>query len=1072
VGQPLKLSTFKTAHGSSGTNTLKSGNLVFLWLRFKDPDKKLCDFPAGLEVAVRFQKQGEAAQPDTVEILKDRGETAFPLQGAPGETWTLTLLFQCPQASPRFIVCGAPGSPPSSPPEGQSRLEAAAPAQGRFFRLPFNFSGTSLWGMRHSDWTPAVSGADYAPAFGSFADGVLTYTVPTPAKDLTGKDDLPVELVLDPHWMFFRFEYFDRYYGPATRSSPSTAGHGARIAIPPVELEGQRKLLEADADLADADALSTHSNWTVEVAGSPPAGGPSQVQCLPWILRKKEDGSTALPPLEGKLMLLRFKRAEHTFVVSSSATAREIKVVDPEPDPGPARLKYYRLPTVWKSKNYWARGVTGGTKEKFFGTLTSGEADAATAKDKALIFSLDDMVFTKEDRKTTVTLGADDRVMIFHHRFMKGSGCDEEGLYKADADVKVHGYPYSKVDIPVGARYYLHDYPDWTRLVVAQGNLFDAFDWRTTADCDVAGACAAVRWVVANNIPADSGGASEKDPRPTVELKPAADAKALFAFSPFHWQKFLSGYKAGNPESGPKKHLEWKAKYGSEKDQCGRLDIALLRCADWQGTEEIAVMVRFNRLSFNFVQSTAPKSNTEWVKLCIDGILARWNGRDKHNASPAWILPRPGSPAPPAVRVQVVNLFQWLKQAWAQFYLKTIPTGDGSSIGEIDGAGQLRVNCVVHDDGNYAAQDDWGVNLEGRGMASAHEMGHCGTLPDDYNSDSFNYTFLSRIGSPYSLEEIPGYTTATPEPLTGYGLMQHNWYIRARYLWHAAEWLRLVKAFETVDFKIEHGDENDFYLPHYPHTVTAGLRERNFVNCPLAFNLKANAGGKTLFDAALWLLGKDKYSTEVVQSRCHPGIGVSPPVATPAYIDGMLIVILRVQIDFSAVAGGAAAQKNIRKDLFDRWTAKIEPALNFQRFASFQLTGAGAVPGCKNCLLHFLPSLASKGITGTADTNVSTTKPHIAVTLSTSADAWNDTVDPRTLRLQITTNIDTAGNRNAQLNALATKIYQRNLELLGLSATNADANYYGKPGAYKPIVLTVMDDAVPKPPDPTIVSIT
>ena len=69
-----------------------------------------------------------------------------------------------------------------------------------------------------------------------------------------GSNGAPIELILDPHWRMFRFEFFDRYYGDAALNSPPAAGHGRRISTPPLWLEGFR----TDANAAGADAIVAH----------------------------------------------------------------------------------------------------------------------------------------------------------------------------------------------------------------------------------------------------------------------------------------------------------------------------------------------------------------------------------------------------------------------------------------------------------------------------------------------------------------------------------------------------------------------------------------------------------------------------------------------------------------------------------------------------------------------------------------------------------------------------------------------------------------------------------------------
>ena len=61
--------------------------------------------------------------------------------------------------------------------------------------------------------------------------------------------------------------------------------------------------------------------------------------------------------------------------------------------------------------------------------------------------------------------------------------------------------------------------------------------------------------------------------------------------------------------------------------------------------------------------------------MFCDNSAKRWNGNDTtlpRNNAPTWILPR--TPPAPPVQVQVVNVYQHLKKAWAHYDIRTIAT--------------------------------------------------------------------------------------------------------------------------------------------------------------------------------------------------------------------------------------------------------------------------------------------------------------------------------------------------------------------------------------------------------------
>ena len=1080
------------------TDLALPGVRVYLRLRFWDPEHVARDMPEGLQVRVAGQTFN----------LRAEGRLSFVARilSPPG-----SFSLEFPATNLRFVVCEpAPnGSPPGSPPAGTSppsypRLANAAPnTQERFFALPIDYGSPPgmPWATTNSLWSMATS----PPGNATYSNGVITHTNRSRS---IGSGTQPAVLILDPRWRHFRFEFFDRYYGPAPRSGGG-AGHGARITIPQIGLEG----FYESTDPADGAVANTHSNWTVS------AGGQNRTQCLPWILRKKRDGTEF--KIEGQRIGLRFKLPDRSYIHSTSGTARAIEVINPDPLPGPRRLQYYRLPALWKSKGYYTRGVTGSPPNaKFFGELGPEDINKADGAGSALRFSLDDIVlaaFNPAGALAPVQLGDQDRVILFHHRF---SGANN-GIYAAStANIDERGYPYSNVTLhpasrydpavsPPTARYYIHDYPDWTRLVVTQGNLFDALDQRTPGTCPVVGARAAVRWVQATQAPFGTSPGSPPiatgilTPRPGIVLQPSNDDKATFALQTFHQQTFLIDYGGGNPQAAPIAHNEWTTGYGAETCETGRYDIALLRCADWDGNNEVSVLLRYIRMRFDFetvdrkgsppnqnpfrtgASPPAPCTREQWAKDCIDNISNRWNGRDAQNNAPAWILPRRLSPPGPPLRVQVVNLFQFIKKDWAHYNLITIIPTSQSAVNGFTGTGWLRANCNIHDGGPTANFDMWNRGLVGRGLATAHEMGHSGGHMDDYiNTADFtdidnpiapspNYAHLGVLGAPYVLEDEDFVNGTTP---TGKGLMMQNWYIRARYFWPSAEWLRLLPALRNVDFKVSRiasaappsGEEN-YFLLHYPRDTTAGThRNRTFVAWPVSFGIRRTGGNNSLFDSVLYMLGEDKYSTVVLRNKILP----APPAGR---IDGILVVMLRVRVNFSNMPAGAPAnanfQKRTRNTLFDEVIKAVESRLNFRHLANFQVCVGPGGPTFTNCLIHFMPCLATAGTvnSNTSGPTVAASVPHLEVAIDplASPPVWNLATSPplaKVLRLPVSANFNTLAlvDRRAEILNLAEKISEKCLAVLGLSdASPPDPRSRFTGQAYKGIVRTVMDGGAP-----------
>jgi hypothetical protein len=1005
-----------------------------------------------------------------------------------------------------YIACDPSGSPPAAssvyvpvstgitdPPLISMAATLSPPADRRYFSLPPD------WLLFQADWRgPAglTSSPPGDPVFsgnGSYdkATGRISQTAVV-AADI-GAADAPVVFILDPHWKYFRFQFFDRYYGDAhLQSPPTTTAHKKRISVPPVCVEGFR----ADVDAAGS-AADTISNWSIGADTNEAA------QCVPWILVRDSTG-TALPAMTGATMGLRIRTHEtlRTFIYSKSDTARELCHLDPANTkdaallkPSANRLKYYDLPRIWKSRKYYTRGLPTSPPPgaKYFDKLTTEDLDTANTRTTPLMFSFDDIVLV-DDSLNQIALTPNQRVTLFHHKFRKetvasppvavqsGVTITNEGVYKpgtlTDSVTDAEGYPFSKIDIPV--RYYISDYPDWTRLLIAQGNFFDVFEDRTpdVIANDVVGARAAVRWVDATTMPNGKPPAGIAASNGRVSPRPGVDNRPFFSVQPYYWQRYLSGYNEANPETGPLKHIEWTNRYGSEQDSIGRLDIALLRCADWDGTDEVSVMVRYNRLTFDYTSAgTNPNpmlgvgndQRMVWVDQVINGSLARWNGHDAYNDARPWVLPRQASPPtsppaqPPAVKVHVVTMLQYLKGDWAHFNVKIIDVDGTSSMGEVVGSGGLRINTNIHDAGPDGAPDAFGAALSNRGLAASHEFGHCGSLPDEYGNDE-RYTDKCLLGCPYIFEAPPAR-----------GLMNYNWYIRARYFWHAAEWLRLLPDFRTVDFKISRVNplapganaESDFHLPHYPHDDSSPpvYRARNFVCWPVSFNLHAHdIMSVTYYDSVLYMLGEDKYSTEILPDRLGGG----------ARVDGILVILVRFFVDLSGLPGNNRFKNRFMEGLQTSVRQQFDTKLNASRTADFQLmNGTRRDPQFSRCLLEFVPAFTTdNGEAGSSpqhiDLSFATFVPALMPPILQRTWTVNAPLGPNTLEFNVPNNLNTAGAvaLNSKVNAIAAKMFDRCCENLGLNPAIAPAlNSYQTPASFKNIVKTVMHDAAP---DPTI----
>src|SRR5262249_5880984 len=139
-----------------------------------------------------------------------------------------------------------------------------------------------------------------------------------------GTAEAPVKMLLDPHWQFLRWEYFDRILLKKMPCLPMMVD-GFELAI----------IAVGEPD--------TRSNWTTDGNGN---------QALPWIVR---DDST-VPNKDGQIQL-NFG-TKRTFIETKGG-ARKIVTVDEGggadtvkasvvDTPSVERMNYYDLPQVWK----------------------------------------------------------------------------------------------------------------------------------------------------------------------------------------------------------------------------------------------------------------------------------------------------------------------------------------------------------------------------------------------------------------------------------------------------------------------------------------------------------------------------------------------------------------------------------------------------------------------------------------------------------------------------------------------------------------------------------------------------
>ncbi len=239
----------------------------------------------------------------------------------------------------------------------------------RLFSLP---SGD--WTLENSDWNaknPIVSFNKNESKFDKIDD---------PATEI-GSPSNPAALVLDMHWKYLRFTYYDRFIKG-----------NERISIPPILLEGIADKTLNNVSLENPDIKDVQSNWVFTSSDDK-----KLCQCLPWIIQKKDNKKP------DKKILLQFLAPDIFIETPKNKSSPERKLIkkrdlsDPNilKVPGADRLRFYDLPELWKSQNYFCRIGDGGDEstenrfEKF--------SDKTGSRTKPLTFCLDDIVLTAND---------------------------------------------------------------------------------------------------------------------------------------------------------------------------------------------------------------------------------------------------------------------------------------------------------------------------------------------------------------------------------------------------------------------------------------------------------------------------------------------------------------------------------------------------------------------------------------------------------------------------------------------------------------------------------------------------
>jgi hypothetical protein len=723
---------------------------VRLRLVYLDPMGVERPFPRGFFVEAVSKKDGttrrtRVGNDGKIGFVIDRPSGGFFLRFDTSDDLYFASAGPVSTATPRDVLIRPP-------------LRDAMQQGYRFFKVPFN------WSTLDSDWVKVESPF--------FLDGTFE-GIEDPSVEI-GTRESPVKMVLDPHWQYLRWTYFDR---AALKV----------VGCPPMIVEGFESAKQP------ASAPDTRSNWTTDG---------NRNQCLPWIKRDRNR------PDSDVLVQLDTAKARYFAITGRDAA---IKVDDEHggPDtiskntvdtPSIHRLRFYDLPTLWKSRGYLARlGSQVDTFEKL--------AAKSTSDGQPLTFSLDDIVLTDENLKPIAWDPKNDRVAIFSNKLHKGIAA---GLYRPDSGVK----NVSQIPAVVTDRNYLADYPDWVRLIVMRGSLHDVFD-RRTADTPggVVGARAAVRWSDGTVRGGPGFGGAPVDEAPPPDLRTMTTIAVNFEQEHITVQQHIVVPRT-----------------------IGRMDQAILRCCDVESGKEIGVNLHYLRLTFDFKPDTVePGSRQQFIDEGIEKLVRRWNGPDDvFNKGSVVLEPDDGSP----LRVPVI----WFAQAFPHVLSQPLVNKEAqyridvfketrASLGSAQGTGMIKVGDQLPGNGGF--------------YTLAHEAGHGDSMADEYLEDHFDCSYLQPgyrdyiSGGPYFPDER--------------SIMRGNMDVRNRHFWHSAEWLRMIYG---TPFSVSY-DGFRYNLPPHPDAPRQTWVSIPFVSKPY---VRSGAGG--FYDCWLYRLGQDFYSVK------------------------------------------------------------------------------------------------------------------------------------------------------------------------------------------------------------------
>jgi len=851
-----------------------------------------------------------------------------------------------------------------------------------------------------------------------------------------------------------------------------TAYDTAHAAADTARQKAAAKLQAANEAWAKGVA-DTLSNWHLVPGGD--IG--NTVQCLPWILNKKPD-DTADAGLDSDVVL-EFFTSKNAYIESKSATERSLIVIPDGDDrlkAGAQRLKVYDMPKVWRSRRYFARL---GAKANRFEQLADKPSTAA----EPFTFSLDDIVLCKNlpsGGSSDLKLGVLDdkawnpskRCALFHHRFRKKAVDDstmadvsEQGVYQPDSANSCSFFSQIPSGTAAGTagdltvekdRNYIADYPAWTRLVIAGGNVFDAFDQRSPASpIGVTGARAAVCWhdataprsagsmVYQRLMPNESAAADWQDipcsnqvPSPGKWFS-AGNRPADFGHQFLRIQPFME-FNYG---------VRYREKFNpANSDGTGRIDFVLVRCCGVLGTgadeREHCVNLHYTKNFFQFVPNPATAlaatglTEAAWKDTWSLNVMNRWNGNDAQNVDRARLLPvsrTDGKPVP-KFECDVLWFMQVADRIRSHFMVHVENKGASArdNRGGFDGTGESSPAGYNDPAGNW--------------FPSAHESGHADGLPDEYNEKWWS----GSLGQMSYKSNLPGDPFSADDGTGGNGspMMNGNHIIRNRFFWPSAEWVRrrMMASGVTMQMKVALRSllgvaYNDYKV--MPHATD----RRTYAYWPLRHEVdQALPGVRGHRNLYLFALGAEQWTVRDIFAR-HIAGAAGPNAAEP--YDGILVITLHLEFDTPRWMSGAPATvdwdatNTNRRAIFQAVQREVDTRCNFRFKLKADLTEGGLAWTYKRCLVHFSPRFLDKDYhahthaSGTVDDPISPSVNGVRNNRGTHflVKVQHDAANPANCVWEADSTVKVTSNllTNAGRGAIATQVMRAFGQMLGVN---------------------------------------